>query len=430
MDRTRILFSVMIVVGLSAMCVAAGLLEQETVTEGMWGLQDMLAEQGVTLDVTADNYYFQAVRGEGKRAGDSRFTGTISTELTIDTEKVFGQANGTIYVLGETEWSKRGDVDGSYGTTVFGIGGGGPRRAMEIVEYWYEHAFENGLNIRAGKIDLTGGFECRGCPVSFDGNSYANSSSSQFNNGALGNNPTIPFPAQGVGAVAFYNPTDLWYASIGVADSQDSAASGSRRADIGKAGIGKGFHDEDVYLYITEFGVTPQIDSANGPMQGAYRFGLWNDPQGASTTNGTKNIEDNVGYYLSFDQMVCKENSDPEDGQGAGVFFRYGYADSKAYDINNFFSVGFQYQGLIDGRDDDVLGVGWAYGAMSDNSKTAYTDEYEAVWEAYYNIAVSPWLNISPSIQYVQNPGARQDLGSTENNHDSIILGIRAQVVF
>ncbi len=435
MDRTRVLFSVMIVVSLSAMCAAAGLLERETLTEGMWGLQDMLAEQGVTLDVTADNYYLQAVRGAGKHEGDSRFTGRISTELTIDAEKVFGVSNGTIYVLGETEWSKRGNVDASYGTTVFGIGGSGPRRAMEIAEYWYEHAFDNGLNIRAGKIDLTGGFECKGCPVSFDGNSYANSRSSQFQNGGLGNNPTIPFPAQGIGAIAFYNPTDLWYASIGVADSQDSSASGSRRADVGKAGWGKGFHDEDVYLYITEIGITPQVDSANGPMQGAYRFGLWNDPQPkTTTTGGSSNRRDDVGYYVSLDQMVCKENADPEDGQGAGVFFRYGYADSKQNDVTNFYSVGFQYQGLIDGRDDDVLGVGWAYGVMSDQAKATYTDDYEAVWEVYYNIAVSPWLSISPSIQYVQNPGAVKDSNAAgvdnSNNSDSIILGIRAQVVF
>jgi carbohydrate-selective porin OprB len=431
MDRTKMLFSVMVLVGLSAICVAADLLERETLTEGMWGLQDMFAEQGMTLDITATTYYLQSVRGQGKREKESRFTGTIDTELTIDTEKVLGIANGTIYLLAATDWSKRGAQDDNVGGTVFGIGGGGARNGTEIVEYWYEHAFENGLNIRAGKIDLTGGFECRGCPVSFDGNSYANSGSSQFQNGALGNNPTIPFPGQGVGVVAFYNPTDLWYASIGIADNQDNAAHGSRRFHAGKSGLGKGFHDEDWYLYIAEVGVTPQIDSANGPMQGAYRFGVWNDPQARSTTDAAKTIEDNVGYYVSFDQMVCKENSDPEDGQGAGVFFRYGYADSKAYDINNFFSVGFQYQGLIDGRDDDVLGIGFAHGQMSDNSKTTYTDDYEAVWEAYYNIAVSPWLNISPSIQYVQNPGAIKDINAAgDNRSDAIILGLRAQVVF
>ena len=428
MDRTRMLFSVMIVVGLSAMCVAAGLLEQETLTEGMWGLQDMLAEQGMTLDATSTTYYLQSVRGQGKRKKTSRFTGEIDVELTIDTEKALGISNGTIYVYGQTSWSKRGAVDADAGGTVFDISGGSgvARRSMDILEYWYEHAFENGLNIRAGKIDITGGFQCRGCPVSFDGNSYANDATTQFQNGALGNNPTIPFPDQGLGVVAFYNPTDLWYASIGVADSQDNL-------DNRRAGWGTGLHQEDHYLYIAEAGVTPQIDSANGPMQGAYRFGVWNDPKPKGHIDAVGSAaarRDDVGLYLSFDQMVCKENSDPEDGQGAGAFFRYGYASKEKNDIQNFFSLGFQYQGLLDGRDDDVFGIGYAHGTMSDKASATYTDDYEAVWEAYYNIAVSPWLNISPSVQYVQNPGAEKNTSATANRSDLVIIGLRAQVVF
>ena len=80
---------------------------------------------------------------------------------------------------------------------------------------------------------------------------------------------------------------------------------------------------------------------------------------------------------------------------------------------------------------DDVLGVGWAYGAMSDQATTSYTDDYEAVWEAYYNIAVAPWLNVSPSIQYVQNPGALRDPDSDGGNRsDAVIVGLRAQIVF
>ena len=43
---------------------------------------------------------------------------------------------------------------------------------------------------RFGKLDITGGFECRGCPVAFDGSAFANDPSGQFLNGALANNPT------------------------------------------------------------------------------------------------------------------------------------------------------------------------------------------------------------------------------------------------
>jgi hypothetical protein len=62
--------------------------------------------------------------------------------------------------------------------------------------------------IRVGKLDLTGGFECRGCPVSFDGNSFANDQTTQFLNGALVNNPTIPFPDRGLGAVVHVAPVE------------------------------------------------------------------------------------------------------------------------------------------------------------------------------------------------------------------------------
>ncbi|MFC1677532.1 carbohydrate porin [Planctomycetota bacterium] len=40
--------------------------------------------------------------------------------------------------------------------------------------------------------------------------------------------------------------------------------------------------------------------------------------------------ESNVGAYLSCDQMLCKENSDAEDTQSLGAFFRFGYAPSRS----------------------------------------------------------------------------------------------------
>lgn len=72
---------------------------------------------------------------------------------------------------------------------------------MDITELWYEHALlDDTLRVRLGKMDITGGFECRGCPVSFDGSLYANDETGQFLNSALVNNPTIPFPDKGLGA--------------------------------------------------------------------------------------------------------------------------------------------------------------------------------------------------------------------------------------
>ena len=159
-------------------------------------------------------------------------------------------------------------------------------------------------------------------------------------------------------------------------------------------------------------------------MPGTYRVGSWYDPQPKANSDASKNYRDDTGLYLSCDQLLTKENSDPQDSQGLGTFFRYGYAHSKTNDITNFWSLGFQYQGLLDGRDDDVMGLGLAQGVFSDQASTTYTEDYETAMELYYSAAITPWLNISPSIQYIKNPGGNSAVG------DAVVMGLRALMTF
>ena len=153
-------------------------------------------------------------------------------------------------------------------------------------------------------------------------------------------------------------------------------------------------------------------------------MGLWYDPQPKANSDSANASRDDVGFYITCDQMLIKENDTSEDTQGIGAFFRYGHADSKRNDIVGFWSIGFQYQGLFDGRDDDVLGLGFAQGFFSDYASTTYTDDFESALEIYYNAQVTPWLNISPSIQYIANPGGDR----TADN--AVVLGVRAQMIF
>ena len=79
---------------------------------------------------------------------------------------------------------------------------------------------------------------------------------------------------------------------------------------------------------------------------------------------------------------------------------------------------------MLDGRDDDVLGVGFALGTFSNTSSSTYPEDYESILEVYYNAPITPWLNISPGIQYVTNPGG------VKTASDAIVFGLRAQVTF
>ena len=252
-----------------------------------------------------------------------------------------------------------------------------------------------------------------GCPVSFDGNRFANDETTQFLNSALVNNPTIPFPDEGLGVVLHWNPIDWWYVSYGIADAQ---------ADRRETGFNTAFHGKDYYISLFETGITPQFESTSGPLQGAYRIGVWYDPQGKDRFTREDAKRDDNGFYASLDQTLMKENRDAEDAQGLGTFARYGYADKSVNDITQFVSGSVQYQGLFEDRDDDVIAVGIGYWKISDDSDPSV--DAETVYEAYYNVQITKWLHLTPDIQYIQNPAG------DGNPSDTLVVGLRAQITF
>ena len=380
-------------------------------------LSEYFENRGIDFDASTTQVYQNNVKGGlSTHNQKGRYTGRYDLEFTFDGQKLLNLENSMFYMHARGSWKHEGGTDplsvGSYfgvNTNAYG------NRSFDIVELWYQQSFnDNEFILRIGKIDLTGGFECKGCPVSFDCSSYANDETTQFMNGALVNNPTIPFPDEGLGVIGFYHPVEWWYISAGIADAQ---------ADVRETGFRTTFHNEDYFFGIAETGIITELDSAKGPMKGAYRLGMWYDPQPKTNTDDEDDTEklyrDDNGYYLSFDQMLFKENS--EDGQGFGTFFRYGYASSKTNDLTNFVSAGVQYKGLFSGRDDDVLGFGFAKGFFSESSSQTYTEDSETVYEVYYNVLVMPNVNVTPSMQYVTHPGGTDTSNAT-------ILAVRVQL--
>jgi porin len=391
--------------------------ERDTLTDGFGGLNEAMEPSGIEFSLSLTTIYQQNARGGMSTSRhQGRWSGSYNFEMTADLERLLGVEGAQLYMLAEGTWSRR-DIDETSVGSAFGVNGDfAPRETFNIIEFWYQQSFfDDSLRLRIGKLDMTGGFDHRGCPVSFDCNAYANDENTQFLNSALVNNPTIPFPDYGLGAIVFWNPFGDWYLSVGAADAQ---------ADKRETGFNTAFHGEDYFVYLAETGITPQWDSANGPLQGAYRVGVWYSPEPRAHSDADKVWRDDTGVYLSFDQLLAKENNDPDDAQGLGAFFRYGIADSKTNDIPNFYSVGVQYQGLLEGRDDDVLGIGYARGFFSDRASTTYRDDYESVIETYYNMQITRWLGLTPSVQYVANPGG------TGSTRDAVVAGLRAMMTF
>jgi porin len=404
--------------------------ENENVDQSIWdrdvlagdlmGLRKYLSDDVIQIDLGLTQIYqnnFHGGLSTDSRRG--RYSGSYDIEIGIDAEKLFGIEGSSFYILTEGNWTDTAGIDGASVGSVFGVNGDAAGdRSMDVTELWYEHSLHDDSDVilRFGKLDLTGGFECRGCPVAFDGSLYANDETSQFTNNALVNNPTIPFPENGIGAILYFSPADSGvYLSAGISDAQ---------ADARETGFSTAFGDEDYFFSIVETGFTSYLRTDNGSLPGIYRVGFWYDPQPKGNSDSTKMYRDDMGFYVSCDQGLVKENDEAEDSQGLGMFFRYGYAPSRTNDVSNFVSGGVQYQGLFDGRDDDVLGVGVAYGKLSDGATTTYMEDYESVVEIYYNAQVMPWCNVTPSLQYVGNPGAASGVS------DTVIFGARVQMVF
>lgn len=388
--------------------------ERDSLTGGLWGLRERLNQTGLDLSVNTTHIYQQNAHGglsTRRRAG--RFSGSYDVELWVNLEDLLQADSGRIYTHAEGSYSQ--GIDPYAVGSFFNVNGnalGG--RAIDLTELWYERSWLDGVvTLRLGKIDFSGGFECRGCPVSFDGSLYANDETSQFLHLALANNPTIPMPPAGLGAIVHCLPTDGWYISAGMQDAQ-----GTRT----QSGFATTFDGDDYFLYLLETGLAPRVRGASGPLPGAYRFGLWYDPRPKGNCDSDKTYRNGIGFYTTCDQMLLKENDRPDDQQGLGAFFRYGYTDAKRNDLTQFWSAGLQYQGLWAQRDDDVLGIGLARGQFSDRAGSTFPAGHETVVETYYNAQLTNWAHISPSVQYIANPGG--------SGHDALVVALRAQIAF
>jgi len=372
-----------------------------------------LADLGIEAGLAMTNIYQTNVKGGiSTHNHKGRHNGNYDLEMSAALQRLLGFESGSLFLHLEGGWPDTEGIDepsvGSYfGVNPDAIG----NDAILVKQLFYEGPiFGDNLTLMIGKIDFTG---------VFDATAYADDECTQFLNATFVDDPTIPFPEYSLGIVLTYDLTDSWYIMGGIADAQ---------ADRRETGFRTTFHDEDYFFYALETGITPELNSGNGTMPGAYRVGMWVDGQDKARFSNNKNYRDDTGFYVSCDQMIAKEDDDAEDTQGLGIFGRFGYANSNLNGIGNFWSIGLQYQGLFERRNDDVVGVGFAQGILSDyagaNDGEDYTENHENALEVYYNAQVTPWLSLSPSIQYIGNPGVDKTVS------DAVVLGLRAQVTF
>jgi porin len=129
--------------------------------------------------------------------------------------------------------------------------------------------------------------------------------------------------------------------------------------------------------------------------------------------------------YWNFDQYLYVDPCNP--ARGWGVFGRAGVADDETNPIEWFLSFGVGGSSMLSGRDADTFGVGWYYSGTSSELAPDLAMVLGGIGdgqgvEMYYNIAVTPWLQVTPDVQFL--------MPARESVDTATVVGLRARVIF
>jgi len=126
----------------------------------------------------------------------------------------------------------------------------------------------------------------------------------------------------------------------------------------------------------------------------------------------------------NFDQALYVSPDDPR--RKWGLFGNLGIADDNPSPIRWFASAGISGASPIAGRKADSFGIGYFYLGVSDTLKDLapvllpLKDEQGV--ELYYNVAVTPWCQVTPDLQVIAPVQDKVDA--------SLLVGLRAKIEF
>jgi hypothetical protein len=281
--------------------------------------------------------------------------------------------------------------------------GEGDDTSLRLLEARYTHAFMDGIaSTTGGKLKLE---------YFMDQNEFACSEKSQFVGKPFVNNSVFDSENEYAPVLGgTFKPAEFFALSPVAGSTSRPLLEDTPLSDKQKSKYDNVFSTPLLGAQAT---FSPKI----GELKGNYRFYGWSAGYEHSKLDRDRNPiggKDAKGWGLglSADQQVTEM---------VGLFGRLGYNNKDVYVTTWEASGGLNLKGLIPGRAEDNLGLGFA--ALIPDSRYNENDpEYHL--ELYYRIAVTEHLAFSPDLQYVWNPGG-------DSNNDGIFAGmLRAEFNF
>jgi porin len=410
---------------------------RSTLTGDWGGLRNQLAEKGVTLDLSVTQVGQGVVRG-GK-SGAWQYGGRGDIVMNIDSQKLGLWPGAFLNLEAEGNWAS--SVNRNSGALM-------PVNNSQILPLPGENFDLISLNFSqflSPYFGLTIGKYATVTATSGDMNEFAHGKGdTQFMNMAFNFNPilafTVPYSTLGTGVIVL--PTK---------DPKEAIVSVMVLQANGKPNTsGFGDLDGNKITLAAEGRVRTDFFSLTGHQLFGTSFSnkkLISIDQRLSSIVETRALDGKKGtwnLYYNFDQYLYEPKKGAD--RGVGLFGRLSVSDGDPNFMKFFGSFGVGGKGAFDSRPLDQFGLGYYFINNANptiqgpiRTRNFLRDEYG--FEAYYNFAITPWLQLTPDIQVVR--GAQKDqisIGSgplgllpridRKSIGTATILGLRLNMVF
>ena len=382
------------------------------------------AKKGFTFDIDY-NQYFQAVT-DGGLERDSEYGGTIYYNVNLDFDRMGLIPGGLLQMRASSRYGKSvNDISGSavpVNTDASYLTASSPN---EDIGLWlpvinYTQFLSEKFALGFGKYDTLDS------PNEFAGGRGRSQYWNQTMNTAL--SPLLVAPNVTTGGTILWMPNEKLQI-IGMVGTITDTSNTS-----GFDNFDDGLYGTIIFTYQYQLGGLPG-GLVFMPGYGWDRdFTVLNDRINIDAGELEPTTKDDTWFFSTsfwqylWTEEVAKQPIDVNDGrqdlQGVGVFLRYQTGDPDANPLDYSITGGINAKGLIPGRDNDAMGIGYVYNKLSDDRLLDVLGiaGSSSVWEAFYNIELTPAVHLTLDAQVAES--AFPDIDT------ATILGTSMQIRF
>jgi porin len=186
-------------------------------------------------------------------------------------------------------------------------------------------------------------------------------------------------------------------------------------------GVDFSFQGSGGPMEVAQLTYTLNRGSDDTGLPGTYYLGGFYSGADYSSLSDGETRKGNYGFYLEGQQMIYRRGGANSD-VGLTPWISVAYTPPQRINqLPLLVMAGASYRGLIPGRSDDTTAVGFYYGKISTSVPSG---SGEKVVELNYMWWATPWLGMTPDLQYVLTPSGRS------SSRNAAVIGVQFQILF